>query len=60
MHYPINVLTSYFINFLLALTIMNCNVFFFPQVDHCFDIFVSKLCETIFTYYKSWAARFSF
>ncbi|CAL5364883.1 unnamed protein product [Camellia sinensis] len=25
-------------------------------VDHCFDIFVSKLCETIFTYYKSWAA----
>ncbi|GMP21836.1 hypothetical protein CsSME_00000104 [Camellia sinensis var. sinensis] len=26
------------------------------EVDHCFDIFVSKLCETIFTYYKSWAA----
>ncbi|KAK6915293.1 Cytoplasmic FMR1-interacting [Dillenia turbinata] len=26
------------------------------KVDHCFDIFVSKLCETIFTYYKSWAA----
>lgn len=27
------------------------------EVDHCFDIFVSKLCETIFTYYKSWASR---
>lgn len=27
------------------------------EVDHCFDVFVSKLCETIFTYYKSWAAR---
>ncbi|GLT59708.1 hypothetical protein SLA2020_325130 [Shorea laevis] len=26
------------------------------EVDHCLDIFVSKLCETIFTYYKSWAA----
>ncbi|KAI8032617.1 Protein PIR [Camellia lanceoleosa] len=26
------------------------------EVDHCFDIFVSKLRETIFTYYKSWAA----
>ncbi|KAG5056233.1 hypothetical protein JHK85_008743 [Glycine max] len=26
------------------------------EVDHCFDIFVTKLCETIFTYYKSWAA----
>ncbi|XP_047333810.1 protein PIR isoform X2 [Impatiens glandulifera] len=26
------------------------------EVDHCFDIFVSKLCETIFTHYKSWAA----
>lgn len=26
------------------------------EVDHCFDIFVSKLCETIFTYYKSLAA----
>ncbi|XP_056165334.1 protein PIR [Syzygium oleosum] len=26
------------------------------EVDHCFDIFVSKLCESIFTYYKSWAA----
>lgn len=26
------------------------------EVDHCFDIFVSKLSETIFTYYKSWAA----
>ncbi|KAJ4847973.1 hypothetical protein Tsubulata_041217 [Turnera subulata] len=26
------------------------------EVDHCFDIFVSKLCEIIFTYYKSWAA----
>ncbi|XP_059628581.1 protein PIR isoform X2 [Cornus florida] len=26
------------------------------EVDHCFDIFVSKLCDTIFTYYKSWAA----
>lgn len=26
------------------------------EVDHCFDIFVSKLCGTIFTYYKSWAA----
>ncbi|KMT13869.1 hypothetical protein BVRB_4g077110 [Beta vulgaris subsp. vulgaris] len=27
------------------------------EVDHCFDIFVSKLCDIIFTYYKSWAAR---
>ncbi|KAH9614330.1 hypothetical protein KSS87_011253 [Heliosperma pusillum] len=27
------------------------------EVDHCFDIFVSKLCESIFTYYKSWASR---
>ncbi|OMO50212.1 Cytoplasmic FMR1-interacting [Corchorus olitorius] len=26
------------------------------EVDHCFDIFVSKLCEVIFTYYKSWSA----
>ncbi|CAN4121076.1 unnamed protein product [Withania somnifera] len=26
------------------------------EVDNCFDIFVLKLCETIFTYYKSWAA----
>lgn len=26
------------------------------EVDHCFDIFVSKLCDIIFTYYKSWAA----
>ncbi|XP_039043565.1 protein PIR [Hibiscus syriacus] len=26
------------------------------EVDHCFDIFVSKLCETIFTYYKSWSS----
>lgn len=26
------------------------------EVDHCFDIFVSKLCDSIFTYYKSWAA----
>lgn len=26
------------------------------EVDHCFDLFVWKLCETIFTYYKSWAA----
>ncbi|KAL6988945.1 hypothetical protein U1Q18_014695 [Sarracenia purpurea var. burkii] len=26
------------------------------EVDHCFDIFVLKLCETVFTYYKSWAA----
>ncbi|XP_059437375.1 protein PIR [Corylus avellana] len=26
------------------------------EVDHCFDIFVTKLSETIFTYYKSWAA----
>ncbi|XP_052198296.1 protein PIR [Diospyros lotus] len=26
------------------------------EVDHCFDTFVLKLCETIFTYYKSWAA----
>ncbi|KAL5768061.1 hypothetical protein ACOSP7_014642 [Xanthoceras sorbifolium] len=26
------------------------------EVDHGFDIFVSKLSETIFTYYKSWAA----
>lgn len=28
-------------------------------MDHCFDIFVSKLCETIFTYYKSSAARYA-
>ncbi|KAJ8432034.1 hypothetical protein Cgig2_026737 [Carnegiea gigantea] len=27
------------------------------EVDHCYDTFVYKLCETIFTYYKSWAAR---
>ncbi|XP_022961250.1 protein PIR isoform X1 [Cucurbita moschata] len=27
------------------------------EVDHCFDIFVSKLCDSIFTHYKSWAAR---
>ncbi|GMI84622.1 PIROGI 121, KLUNKER, PIROGI [Hibiscus trionum] len=26
------------------------------EVDHCFDIFVSKLCEAIFTYYKSWSS----
>ncbi|KAL6525143.1 hypothetical protein OROMI_030736 [Orobanche minor] len=26
------------------------------EVDNCFDIFLSKLCDTIFTYYKSWAA----
>ncbi|GAB4835449.1 hypothetical protein Ancab_000356 [Ancistrocladus abbreviatus] len=26
------------------------------EVDHCFDIFVSKLSQIIFTYYKSWAA----
>ncbi|MBA0573596.1 hypothetical protein Golob_000864, partial [Gossypium lobatum] len=26
------------------------------EVDHCFDIFVTKLCEAIFTYYKSWSA----
>ncbi|KAI3819039.1 hypothetical protein L1987_12861 [Smallanthus sonchifolius] len=26
------------------------------EVDNCFDIFVSRLCETIFTHYKSWAA----
>lgn len=26
------------------------------EVDNCFDIFVLKLSETIFTYYKSWAA----
>lgn len=26
------------------------------EVDHCFDLFVSKLCDIIFTYYKSWAA----
>ncbi|KAL3638793.1 hypothetical protein CASFOL_016700 [Castilleja foliolosa] len=26
------------------------------EVDNCFDIFTSKLCDTIFTYYKSWAA----
>ncbi|KAJ8760394.1 hypothetical protein K2173_015061 [Erythroxylum novogranatense] len=26
------------------------------EVDCCFDLFVSKLCEIIFTYYKSWAA----
>lgn len=33
---------------------------FFFQVDHCFDIFVSRLCDNIFTYYKSWAARYAF
>ncbi|CAI0385290.1 unnamed protein product [Linum tenue] len=27
------------------------------EVDNCFDLFVSRLCETIFTFYKSWAAR---
>ncbi|XP_023515847.1 protein PIR isoform X1 [Cucurbita pepo subsp. pepo] len=27
------------------------------EVDHCFDIFVTKLCDSIFTHYKSWAAR---
>ncbi|KAI4369469.1 hypothetical protein MLD38_017906 [Melastoma candidum] len=26
------------------------------EVDHCFDIFVSKLCDIIYTYYKSRAA----
>ncbi|XP_076936600.1 protein PIR-like, partial [Bidens hawaiensis] len=26
------------------------------EVDNCFDIFVSRLCESIFTHYKSWAA----
>lgn len=26
------------------------------EVDHCFDIFVSKFCDIVFTYYKSWAA----
>ncbi|CAA0827876.1 Protein PIR [Striga hermonthica] len=26
------------------------------EVDNCFDLFVSKLCDAIFTYYKSWAA----
>ncbi|KAJ9553196.1 hypothetical protein OSB04_017241 [Centaurea solstitialis] len=26
------------------------------EVDNCFDIFVSRLCEAIFTHYKSWAA----
>ncbi|XP_044482624.1 protein PIR [Mangifera indica] len=26
------------------------------EVDHCFDIFVARLCDIIFTYYKSWAA----
>ncbi|KAJ6422699.1 hypothetical protein OIU84_027632 [Salix udensis] len=26
------------------------------EVDHCFDLFVSKLSEIIFTFYKSWAA----
>jgi cytoplasmic FMR1 interacting protein len=26
------------------------------EVDNCFDIFVAKLCETLFTHYKSWAA----
>lgn len=28
-------------------------------MDHCFDIFVSRLCDNIFTYYKSWAARYT-
>ncbi|RVW47675.1 hypothetical protein CK203_095480 [Vitis vinifera] len=32
---------------------------FHVLVDHCFDIFVSKLCDNIFTYYKSWAARYA-
>ncbi|KAK4774504.1 hypothetical protein SAY86_009439 [Trapa natans] len=27
------------------------------EVDHCFDIFVSRLCDIAFTYYKSWAAN---
>ncbi|KAG8648069.1 protein PIR isoform X1 [Manihot esculenta] len=26
------------------------------EVDHCFDLVVTKLSETILTYYKSWAA----
>ncbi|KAH6759245.1 transcription activator [Perilla frutescens var. frutescens] len=26
------------------------------EVDNCFDIFIEKLCDTMFTYYKSWAA----
>ncbi|KAG6432639.1 hypothetical protein SASPL_104220 [Salvia splendens] len=26
------------------------------EVDNSFDIFIAKLCDTIFTYYKSWAA----
>ncbi|XP_038725747.1 protein PIR isoform X1 [Tripterygium wilfordii] len=26
------------------------------EVDHCFDILVSKLCDISFTYYKSWAS----
>lgn len=26
------------------------------EVDNCFDIFVSKLCDSVFSYYKSWAA----
>lgn len=26
------------------------------EVDNCFDIFIAKLCDSMFTYYKSWAA----
>ncbi|XP_073290091.1 protein PIR isoform X2 [Primulina huaijiensis] len=26
------------------------------EVDNCFDIFIAKLCDSVFTYYKSWAA----
>ncbi|GER49210.1 transcription activators [Striga asiatica] len=26
------------------------------EVDNCFDLFISKLSDAIFTYYKSWAA----
>lgn len=26
------------------------------EVDNCFDIFIGKLCDSVFTYYKSWAA----
>ncbi|KAL7118012.1 hypothetical protein ACP275_03G108900 [Erythranthe tilingii] len=26
------------------------------EVDNCFDIFISKFCDAVFTYYKSWAA----
>lgn len=47
------------LNVLLVTTEWFCGTLLLVlQVDHGFDLFVSKLCETIFTYYKSWAARY--